>query len=352
REGVRGSRHDHTAGLLTELTGAEAALVVNNNAGAMLLALDTLAKGKEVIVSRGELVEIGGSFRVPEVIACSGCALVEVGATNKTRIADVERAIDSEKTGALLKVHTSNFRIEGFTQAVSLAELTALGQKYGLPVIHDLGSGCLLSPWPGLDEPTVSESVRAGADAICFSGDKLLGGPQSGIILGRRDYIARMRNNPLVRALRVDKLTLAALEATLRLYWDPERARREIPVLAMLFAERKSLRAKARRLKRLLDKTPAGAFCALADTEGQVGGGAMPGQTLPSAAVAVTATDSISLTALEEYLRRWETPIIARVSRERLLLDVLAVAEKDFPLVAACLAAAFASALAKEGDKL
>ena len=335
-DGARGSRHSHVAGLLTGLTGAEDALCVNNNAAAVLLMLSALAGGKEVVVSRGELVEIGGAFRIPDVMEQSGCILKEVGTTNRTRPADYEYAIDPQRTGALLKAHASNYKIIGFTEEVSLAQMSELGGKYGLPVLYDLGSGSLipLAAFGVHGEPCVTECIRAGADVVCFSGDKLLGGPQAGILLGRRELIAKMKRHPLARALRMDKLTLAALEATLRLYKDPEKAVKEIPVLRMLAATQSGLREKAERLAALLE--PVRGQISVADEESRAGGGSLPGQTLPSVAVEVKPA-AISAAELERRLREWETPIVARIARDRLLLDVRTIEESDFPCVAECI---------------
>ena len=251
--GERGSRHDHLEGLLQEVTGAEAALVLNNNAAAVLLALTALAQGKEVIVSRGQLVEIGGSFRLPEIMAVSGALLKEVGTTNKTHLRDYEQAISLE-TALLLKVHPSNFRITGFTSEVALPELVALGRRYGLLVVEDLGSGCLvdLSRYGLEREPTVQETLKAGADLVLFSGDKLLGGPQAGLALGSREVITRLRQHPLTRALRPDKLTLAGLEATLRLYLEESQALTAIPTLRLLTRPLAELDSQARGLARSL----------------------------------------------------------------------------------------------------
>src|SRR5205823_5536667 len=244
RDGTRGSRQDHAAALLRRLTGAEASIVVNNNAAALLLALAALAEGREVIVSRGELVEIGDGFRIPDVLARSGATLVEVGTTNRTRAEDYERAI-GERTGALLRVHQSNFKIVGFTEQPPLSELARLAHRHGLPLVDDLGSGVLVELG---DEPSVSASVAAGADLVTFSGDKLLGGPQAGLVVGRADLVERLRRHPLQRALRADKLGLAALEGTLLLYLDPARALAEVPVLRMLREEPSVVRSRAERL--------------------------------------------------------------------------------------------------------
>ena len=316
--GERGQRYAHVEPLLRRLTGAEAAMVVNNNAAAVLLILSALTAGGEVITSRGELVEIGGSFRMPDVMAACGAALREVGSTNKTRLSDYANAI-GEQTRALLKVHTSNYRIVGFTEGVSPAALVKLGHTCGVPVIEDLGSGCLvdLAPLGLRDEPTVQASVRAGVDVVSFSGDKLLGGPQAGIIVGNRRYIDILRGHPLARALRVDKLTLSALEATLQAYADGT-ALREIPVLSMLAQTPEELRQRAESLCRRLGEV--GMTAEVVSTENPVGGGAIPTQTLPSFAVAVVSRDSAA--ALESKLRRRPVPIIVRVAHDRCLLDM------------------------------
>ncbi|MCL2580775.1 MAG: L-seryl-tRNA(Sec) selenium transferase [Oscillospiraceae bacterium] len=333
--GGRGDRFSHVSGLLTRLTGAEDALVVNNNAAAVLLMLAALAKGREVIVSRGELVEIGGSFRIPEVMEQSGCTLREVGATNRTRMSDYQKAI-GEHTGALLKAHTSNYKILGFTQEVKPAELATLAAEHDLPFLYDLGSGSMINL--GLpDEPSVDACISAGADVVCFSGDKLLGGPQAGIIVGKKRYLSAMKKHPLARALRIDKLTLAALEATLRLYLDPDLARREIPTLRMLFAPLESLREAAEKLVGLL--VPAGDQVALLEDEGQVGGGSAPTQTLPGWVVAVNPRD-ISVDALERRLRGVNPAIVARIAKDRLIIDPRAVDESDYGYIAGRLLAA------------
>ena len=274
--GQRGSRQDHCAPVLAQLTGAEAALVVNNCAAAVLLALAALAEGREVIVSRGELVEIGDGFRIPEVLERSGARLVEVGATNRTRAADYDRAVGPQ-TGALLRVHPSNYRIVGFTERPSLAELAEVARRHGVPLIEDLGSGTLV---PFHDEPTAGSVLAAGADLVCFSGDKLLGGPQAGIVLGRADLVEQLRRHPLHRALRADKLTLAALEGTLALYLDPARALREIPVLRMLSEDVAAVRARAERLA-------AAVGGEVEETVARAGGGALPLADVPSFACSV-----------------------------------------------------------------
>jgi L-seryl-tRNA(Ser) seleniumtransferase len=317
--GARGSRHDHCVGLLRELTGAEAALVVNNNAAAVVLALNTLALDAEVIVSRGELVEIGGSFRVPEIMARSGARMREVGATNRTHPADYKDALGA-RTGLILKVHRSNFSLQGFTAEVGMAELAGLAREAGVPVVHDLGSGALMDLTTlGLPaEPTARQALEAGADVVTLSGDKLLGGPQAGILLGRSDLIDRIRRNPLCRAMRCDKLTLAALEATLALYRDPDRARHGIPVLAMLGANAEALARRAAELAaRIRD---GGGRASTAPATSAVGGGAMPGVELPTTVV-VLAPGAEGADGLARRLREASTPVVARVRDGAVLLD-------------------------------
>ncbi len=330
--GSRGSRHDHIDNLLASVTGAEAAMVVNNNAAAVLLILSAMGKGGEVITSRGELVEIGGSFRIPEIMTQCGCTLREVGTTNKTHLFDYEDAIGPE-TRALLRVHTSNYRIVGFSERPGLAELVELGRKHDLPVIEDLGSGSLvdLTAFGIHGEPTVQQSVKAGVDVISFSGDKLLGGPQAGLILGKRAYIEKLKRHPLARALRVDKMTIAALRETLYAYQDPAWAKCNIPVLRMLGASGEELRGRAEKLRLALE----GFGCAarVVETEGQVGGGSCPTQLLKSWAVAV---DPGKLTAdqLAEALRRPYPHIIGRISQGQYLLDVRTLTDDDFSAIA------------------
>ncbi|OGP50107.1 MAG: L-seryl-tRNA(Sec) selenium transferase [Deltaproteobacteria bacterium RBG_13_43_22] len=336
--GQRGSRYSHVEDLLIELTGAEAALVVNNNAAAVLLALDTLAKGKEVVVSRGQLVEIGGSFRIPEVMARSGAVLREVGTTNKTHLRDYE-AVLTDQTALLLKVHTSNYRIVGFTTEVPLEDLVALGQRHNVAVMEDLGSGSFIDVSRfGLEkEPTVIDVVKAGADVVTFSGDKLLGGPQAGIIVGRKIYIQALRGNPLNRALRIDKLTLAALEATLKLYRNQEQALRDIPTLAQLTIPLSKLHERAKSLYRLLNKNPAaGITVEIVPTTSQVGGGALPLSFLNSYALAL-ASDKDSSSEIERRFRAFSPPIIGRIEKEHFLLDVRTLQKEDFPFIAQCL---------------
>jgi L-seryl-tRNA(Ser) seleniumtransferase len=320
--GSRGSRQDHCAGHLLALTGAEASLVVNNNAAAVMLALAALAEGREVVVSRGELVEIGDGFRIPEVLARSGARLVEVGTTNRTRVADYERAL-SEQTAVLLRVHQSNFRIVGFTEQASLEELAALARRHGLPLVDDLGSGVLGAFH---DEPSVRASLVAGADLVCFSGDKLLGGPQAGIVVGRADLVGRLRSHPLQRALRADKLTLAALEGTLALYREPGRALREVPVLRMLNEPAAEVRKRAERLAAL-------AGGSVAETTCRVGGGALPLAELPSFACALPE-------ALAAPLRAGDPPVVGIVRDGHLLLDCRTLSDAEIDDVVRAVASA------------
>ncbi len=314
-QGERGSRQDHLAPLLSRLTGAEAALVVNNNAAAVLLALAALAEGREVVVSRGELIEIGDGFRIPDVLARSGARLVEVGTTNRTRAADYQRAIGPE-TALLLRVHQSNFRVVGFSERPGLAELAEIARAQELPLVDDLGSGALS---PVGDEPTPAESLRAGADLVTFSGDKLLGGPQAGVVVGRGDLVERLRKHPLQRALRADKLTLAALEGTLGLALD--EAADAIPVLRMLHEPVERVRARAERLAGLVSGE-------VEETVARVGGGALPLAELPSAACAVEE-------GLAEPLRVGEPPVIGIVRDGRLLLDCRTLTDSETDEVAA-----------------
>ncbi|QJA06118.1 L-seryl-tRNA(Sec) selenium transferase [Thermosulfurimonas marina] len=337
-EGRRGSRYEHVRDLLRELTGAEEALVVNNNAAAVLITLNTLARGKEVVVSRGELVEIGGSFRMPEVMAWAGCRLREVGTTNRTHLRDYEEAI-SEETALLMKVHRSNFAIVGFTKEVSGAELVRLARRHGLFVVEDLGSGCLVdfARYGLRREPTVQEVVASGVDVVTFSGDKLLGGPQAGIIVGRAELVERIRANPLNRALRIDKLTLAGLEATLRLYLDEKIAVERIPTLKMILMTPEEVKRRARRLTRLLQKAlPERARFSVVPTVGRTGGGALPLADLPSFAVAVEV-EGLSPEELHERLRTGEPPVVGRIEEDRFLLEVRTIFEEEFPLVAKAL---------------
>ncbi|KNZ43438.1 selenocysteine synthase [Acetobacterium bakii] len=332
--GERGSRYSHIDDLLGKLCSCESALVVNNNAAAVLLILNTLAKDQEVIVSRGELVEIGGAFRVPEVMEQSNSILVEVGTTNKTRIRDYEAAIHFEKTAVLLKVHTSNYKIMGFTEDVSLHELAELGRKNDIPVVYDLGSGAFFKAgeYHLSDEPNITDSLNSGIDVISFSGDKLLGGPQAGIIVGKKKYIDMMKKNPLTRAIRVDKMTLAALEATLRLYFDMNLAEKEIPILSKLLISQDELLKKAEQLLALLENIPTLTATIIEDF-GQVGGGSMPNQMIPSVCVAVETT-LFSVNAIDKQLHQSEIPIIGRINKNRYLLDLRTIESKDLGYIA------------------
>ena len=336
--GRRGSRYSHVEKLLCDLTGAEAALVVNNNAAAVLIVLETLAKNKEVIVSRGQLVEIGGSFRVPDVMARSGATMVEVGATNRTHVRDYENSL-TEETALLLKVHCSNFKIIGFTQEVSLDELVQIGRKNNIPVMEDLGSGCFidLSQFGLVKEPTVQEVVASGVDVVTFSGDKLLGGPQAGIIIGKRDIVERIKKNPMNRAMRIDKFTLTGLESILRLYLDEKKAVEKIPTLAMIAEPVESVKRRAGRLARRIRKD-LGELCSVkvSGVMSQVGGGAMPEQNLPSQAV-ILRPSSMSVSQLEKRLRQLDLPVIGRIEEDLLVLDMRTVADDEVPLLANCL---------------
>ena len=317
----RGSRYSHVEALLRRLTGAEDALVVNNNAAAVLLALETLAHGKEVVVSRGELIEIGGEFRIPDIMRRGGAVLREVGATNRTHLRDYAEAIGPE-TALLLKVHTSNYRVVGFTADVSSRELTELGRARGIPVMEDLGSGSLvdLRPWGFPYEPTVPEVVASGVDLVSFSGDKLLGGPQAGILVGRRAIVDRLKKNPWNRALRIDKLTIAALEATLYAY-EAGTARETIPTLRALTEPLADVRRRARRLLARLDAATRQRLAPhLMEDHAQVGGGALPTVELPTVGLAVGATPSAARD-LDAVLRTGEPPVIGRMLDDRLFLD-------------------------------
>ncbi len=338
--GERDTRQAHVEKLLCELTGAEASLVVNNNAAAVFLVLQTLARGREVIVSRGELVEIGGSFRMPDVMSSSGAYMVEVGTTNKCYISDYESAI-TEHTAALLKVHTSNYRIMGFTEEAGREELVALGKKAGIPVVEDVGSGVLvnLEDYGLPEEPRVQDCLQEGVSVVTFSGDKLLGGPQAGIILGTREMVERFKHNQLARVLRVDKFTLAALEATLRLYWDEERAVREIPVLKALTREEAELEEQAQGLKRLVENSVSRGEVECRKGESTVGGGALPLAGLATWVVTYLP-ENVSPLALARRLRLGEPPVVPRVHKDRLLFDVRTLAEGEEKLVAGALACA------------
>jgi L-seryl-tRNA(Ser) seleniumtransferase len=333
--GARGSRYTHCVALLRELTGAEDALVVNNNAGALVLALNALAKDREVLISRGELVEIGGSFRIPDIMARSGARLVEVGTTNRTHLADYRDAL-TPQAGAIMKVHRSNFAMEGFVAEVDGRALAALGAERSVPFIHDLGSGLLmdLSSLGLTGEPTASDVVRDGASLVTMSGDKLLGGPQAGIIVGRSDVVKQLRENPLTRAFRVDKLTLAALEATLALYREPARALRDIPVLAMLARPTHALRERANQLRGELSN-----MASVVESEASVGGGAFPNVRIPSIALSIGRDAQ----AVEARLRLGDPAVIGRVADGCLLLDLRTVLDDEEATLAAALRAALTS---------
>jgi L-seryl-tRNA(Ser) seleniumtransferase len=342
--GERGSRQSPVRRLLREVTGAEDALVVNNNAAAVLVVLSALAAGRDVIVSRGELVEIGGGFRVPDVMRQGGARLVEVGTTNRTRLRDYEAAITGE-TALLLAVHPSNFRVVGFTEAPELAALTQLAHAHGLPLVHDLGSGCLLPTerWGLAHEPTVRESLSVGVDVVCFSGDKLLGGPQAGLIAGRAAYLERIAHHPLMRATRIDKLTLAALEATLALYRDGV-AERDIPIWRAITTPQETLRARAERWAAVLRER--GVAAAAAAGESTVGGGSLPGETLPTTLCAVSGTEDapLDVAALARRLRTGTPPVVGRVLRDQLLLDPRTVLPDEDDTLLQALTRALASA--------
>ena len=340
--GQRGERYAHFEELLCRLTGAEAAMVVNNNAAAVLLVLDTLAKGGEVVVSRGELVEIGGKFRIPDVMAASGADLVEVGTTNKTHLSDYEDAI-TERTKALLKVHTSNYRIVGFTESVGIDELTGLAKENGIPIIEDLGSGVLvdLGKYGLHHEPTVQESIQAGADVVCFSGDKLLGGPQAGIIIGKKEYIRAMKKNQLTRALRVDKFTVTALELVLLEYLQEEKAMQNIPVLRMITESAESVAERAERLAEALRGAGCRAEISTADCESQIGGGSLPLTRIPGRA-AVIRPQGMTTAALERRMLAMPVPVVGRTAEDAIWLDVRTIAEEEIP----CIAAQFGEVLA------
>lgn len=336
-KGKRGSRYDHLTNMIKRLTGAEDVLVVNNNAAAVMLVLSTMAKGGEAIVSRGELVEVGGSFRIPSIMALSGADLVEVGSTNKTHLDDYKGAI-TENTKVLMKVHTSNYRIMGFTESVSLEDMRKLGDEYDIPVVEDLGSGVFvdLTKFGISYEPTILDSINKGVDVVSFSGDKMLGGPQAGIIVGKKKYIEKMKKNQLTRALRVDKMTIATLEASLRLYLDEERAIREIPTLRMLSYTADELKEKAERLCETIKNRLVGVSGLdlwVEPCKGQVGGGSMPTEELDSYSVAIRSKN-MGVARIEEGLRLSKSHIIARVYDDKYILDVRTIFEDQFKNIA------------------
>ena len=335
-KGERGSRYSHLKDLLTEITGAEDAMVVNNNAAAVLLVLSTMAKGKEVIVSRGELIEIGGSFRIPDVMEQSGATLKAVGTTNKTHLYDYENAIN-ENTAALMKVHTSNYRVLGFTSSVSIDELYTLKEKYNLPLIEDLGSGVLIDISKfGLEyEPTVQDSIKKGVDIVTFSGDKLLGGPQAGIIVGKKKYIDQMKKNPLTRAFRVDKFSISALEATLRLYLDEKIAVEKVPTLNMLSMSIEKLELKAQKLYALLNEKvkDEGLSFHIVDSFSEVGGGSLPLERIPTKCIMISLK-GLSVNEFEKSLREYDIPIITRIYKDNIFIDLRTVREDEFQIIA------------------
>jgi len=337
--GERGHRESHCRQLLARLTGSQSSVVANNNAAAVMLVLNTLAEGGEVIVSRGELIEIGGSFRIPDVMGKSGAVLREVGTTNRTRIEDYERAIN-DRTKLILRVHPSNFKVIGFTERPAVHQIADLAKRRGLESFEDLGSGCLidLAPYGVKDEPVVSESLNAGISVVSFSGDKMLGGPQAGIIAGSKEIIDRVRRNPLMRALRVDKMTYAAIEATLRLY-DRGRALSEIPVLRAIAAGSEQIGRRAEALSKSIAKIKDTSLSAAVE-EGVsvIGGGSAPEVKLPTVLVTLQS-GTISAAKLEERLRNYAIPIITRTERERILLDLRTVAEDDEPILLEAIAA-------------
>ena len=320
----------YVAAQLKRLTGAEAAVITNNNAAAVMLVLSALCADRQVVVSRGELVEIGGAFRIPEVMEMSGAALCEVGTTNKTRFSDYKRAV-CEDTAALLKVHTSNYRVVGFTEEAGIGELKPLADRFGIPLIYDLGSGSLidLSPYGIKGEPTVCEALAAGADIVCFSGDKLLGGPQCGIIVGSKRYLDKMAQHPLMRALRVDKMALAALEATLQLYLDDETAKRNVPILAMLCATQAELQSRSERVAGQLNDAGIPAEVITADSV--LGGGSAPTEHFPSPVVAIAQSERVRPESAAHRLMQQDLPVIARIENDKLLFDLRTVGPEEEP---------------------
>ncbi len=339
KSGSRGSRHSHMEKLITRLTGAEAGMVVNNNAAGVLLCLSALAAGKEVIVSRGELVEIGGSFRIPDIMSLGGARLREVGTTNKTKIEDYRKAL-SEETGVIMKVHTSNYRILGFTAEASMEDMAELAHGAGLPFIFNMGSGLMVDLRSfGVDEPLPSAALAAGADLVLFSGDKLLGGPQAGIVAGKKKYVDLMKKHPLARVVRVGKMTLAAMEETLRIYLEPEKAMREVPILSMISVPADELRGKAERLLQMIREQSDAFELSVVPSEGQIGGGSTPNLVLQGYAVALRSP-KLSPDQIEKRMRAYRTPVIVRIFKDQVYLDMRTVQEKELPEVAAAVAMA------------
>jgi L-seryl-tRNA(Ser) seleniumtransferase len=343
-KGKRGKRYSHINDILIELTGAEDAVVVNNNAAAVLICLDTFARGREVIVSRGELVEIGGSFRIPEVMKASGAILREVGTTNKTHLSDYKNALCGN-TALLLKVHQSNYKLIGFTEEISVGNLAKLGKKFKVPVVADLGSGSMMSMEKhGVsDEPTVQEVIRQGSDLVTFSGDKLLGGPQAGIIIGRKKFVAKIQKNPMMRAMRIDKMTFAALEATLMEYLDEEKAMQSIPTLRMLTESPEIIKKRAKKIGASLRKTVSGqATINITPEQSRAGGGSLPETDFPTFVVSIKP-DKFSVNKLEEKLRLGAPPVIARIKGDVLLIDPRTVQDREVKVLVHCIIAAFKS---------
>ncbi len=332
-KGERGERYSHFEDIVCRITGAEAAMAVNNNAAAVMLILSTMAKNKEVIVSRGELVEIGGSFRVPDVMAQSGSTLVEIGTTNKTHLRDYENAI-TEETAALLKVHTSNYKIVGFTESVTIKELSDLSKKHNIPLIEDIGSGVLidLSKYGLTYEPTVQESIKNGADVVCFSGDKLLGGPQAGIIVGKKEYINKMKKNPLTRAIRIDKFTATALEAVFHEYIDEENAIKNIPVLNMIVKDIEEVNRLANLLYDKIKPALNSANIQIEDCLSQIGGGSLPLERINSKCVAIKP-NNITTALLEKRLRYSEIPVIIRIANDKAIIDLRTINESEIDIL-------------------
>lgn len=332
-KGGRGSRHVHVEKIIEKITGAEAAMVVNNNAAATMICLAAMGRGKEMVISRGELVEIGGSFRIPEIMEESGAHLAEVGTTNKVKLSDYKNKIN-ENTGALMKVHTSNYKIIGFTEEVPLKELVKLGREENLPVIYDMGSGLMINLRDyGIEEPTVREAMADGADIILFSGDKLLGGPQGGVIIGKKKYIDMMKSHPLARILRVDKMTLSAMEATFKEYYDDENAKEKIPVLSMLTRSEEKLKTDAEKLLEMIKKEAPALDAKVEATEDVVGGGSAPATVLKGYSVSVQWNEASSQ-EIERRLRMDALPIIVRINHDKVLFDVRTIAEDEYRIIA------------------
>lgn len=332
-KGGRGSRHVHVEKVIEKITGAEGAMVVNNNAAATMICLAAMGRGKEMVISRGELVEIGGSFRIPEIMEESGAHLAEVGTTNKVKLSDYKNKIN-ENTGAIMKVHTSNYKIIGFTEEVPLKELVKLGREENLPVIYDMGSGLMINLRDyGIEEPTVREAMADGADIILFSGDKLLGGPQGGVIIGKKKYIDMMKSHPLARILRVDKMTLSAMEATFKEYYDDENAKEKIPVLSMLTRSEEKLKTDAEKLLEMIKKEAPALDAKVEATEDVVGGGSAPATVLKGYSVSVQWNEASSQ-EIERRLRMDALPIIVRINHDKVLFDVRTIAEDEYRIIA------------------